>query len=168
MGEELGIEPGPDLRGLQEAILRQEPQLDRPQPPRPAPPAPPSDRRRRRARLAVLGGAALVGVGAALMLAGGGGGEHPATVELPSDSLVALDSATGAFESAVEVGGSPSAVAVGPSGVWVVNAHDRTVSKVDPVRRTEVETVGIGTAGTDVALTRGGVWVSSLEPPAVV
>ena len=44
LGEDLGIEPGPALRELEQAILQQKPQLDWTPPERPAPTAPPATR----------------------------------------------------------------------------------------------------------------------------
>ena len=85
---EVGVEPGPELRALQEAILRQDPSLE-PEP-RAAPSCPPeldaaaahaARRARRRARLAAraLGAARATGAGALVALTGAAGiGKTPA------------------------------------------------------------------------------------------
>jgi DNA-binding beta-propeller fold protein YncE len=73
----------------------------------------------------------------------------------------------------IEVGKNPIAVAVGDGAVWVVNHGDGTVSKIDPVGGTVLDTIRvappssctIGQGGRchgifDVAIGAGGVWVA--------
>ena len=139
------------------------PELELPPVPQPALPRP------RARRLLVLAASAVVAAAiaaVALVLALQGGASPIVAVE--KGALVVLDSRSGVPLSAVRVGKAPSAVAVGPSGVWVVNGHDGTVSRVDPVRRTLTDTIGVGEAATDVAVTESDVWVSTIEPPTVV
>jgi DNA-binding SARP family transcriptional activator len=72
---ELGIEPGPSLRELERAMLRQDPALEAQSPPPGAPPTPSSARPRRRRTLALLAGAGCLIAAAlvtALLLHGGG------------------------------------------------------------------------------------------------
>jgi len=165
LDEELGIEPGPELQKLHEAILRQAPDVA---PARPAPPATAPQRRRRRLRASLVAAAGLV-VAALLVLAltrpwRSGAGSGPPLVAVPKAALVALDPRSGLRLSSVRVGKAPSAVAVGASGVWVVDAHDRTISRIDPVRRTVTDTFGVGGAPTDVVVSGRDVWVSMTEP----
>jgi DNA-binding SARP family transcriptional activator/ABC-type branched-subunit amino acid transport system substrate-binding protein len=70
--DELGIEPGPALRELEAAILRQDPSLDPPA--RRSPPLLP--RRRSGLRLVALGGAALLAAGVVAGAVALGGDEH--------------------------------------------------------------------------------------------
>jgi DNA-binding SARP family transcriptional activator len=76
--EELGIEPGSELRELEKAILCQDPalavpQAPRPQPARPSAPMPGTSRRRRRSQLLLVAAAMLLagaGVAAAIVVSG--------------------------------------------------------------------------------------------------
>jgi branched-chain amino acid transport system substrate-binding protein len=60
------------------------------------------------------------------------------------------------------VGNTPSTIAVGEGAVWVLNADDRTISKIDPETK-EVETIGTGGVTTDLAVGEGAVWVGNGE-----
>jgi hypothetical protein len=169
LDKELGIAPGPELHTLHEAILRQAPEVA---PARPRPPAIPPRRHRRRLRVPLIGVAGLADASAlALALTQpwrSGARSGPPLVAVPKAALVALDPRSGLRLSSVRVGKVPSAVAVGPSGVWVVDAHDRTVSRIDPVRRTVTDTLGVGGGPTDVVVSGRGVWVSTTEPPRLI
>jgi hypothetical protein len=84
----------------------------------------------------------------------------------------------------ISVGDTPSGVAVAPSGVWVTNFWDLTVSRIDPATNTVLQTIKVGTstlAGPvfeglfpmGVASGEGSVWVTllgfrfdaSVDPP---
>ena len=79
--DELGIEPGPVLQELEQAILRQDSDLRLPAPPPAAPEAPPPAPRRRRLlyALAALGAALVAAASVAALVRGGGSGDHQAT-----------------------------------------------------------------------------------------
>jgi DNA-binding SARP family transcriptional activator len=170
LGEELGIEPGPDLQKLHEALLRHAPEVA-PERREPRPAAATSRRSSRRRAVAVVSACLVVVTAVVLALTkpweSDTGGRQP-LVSVPSGALIALDPRSGLRLSSIRVGKAPSAVAVGPSGVWVVNGHDGTLSRIDPVRRTLTDTIGVGGAVTDVAVTESDVWVSSIEPPALI
>jgi YVTN family beta-propeller protein len=136
--EELGIEPRPALQGLEKAILTQDPALE-PPPPRPpasqpggptaAPPGSPPPARRRRAAWLAAGALAAVAAAVAvpLLLAGG---EEPLVI-VP-DSLVRIDPETNEIAEVVPVGRWPDQVAAAGPYVFVVNADDGTITRVDP------------------------------------
>ena len=84
----------------------------------------------------------------------------------------------------ISVGDTPSGVAVAPSGVWVTNFWDLTVSRINPATNTVLQTIKVGTstlAGPvlegmfpmGVASGEGSVWVTlvgfrfdaSVDPP---
>lgn len=153
--EELGLEPSRELRALQEAMLRQDPELDLRRPG--ALRMVPRGRRGLRLALAValaLAALALVGLFGLL-----GSDETP---EPPrADGLVvAVSPRSGEVQARVPVGATPSAVAVGEGRVWVLNADDQTISRVDP-RSGASDTFAIGATPTDLAAGAGGVWVGS-------
>ena len=54
----------------------------------------------------------------------------------------------------------PTRLAVGERRVWVVNAGDGTVTRIDPGRHAAVATIKVGQALTGIAAGLGGVWVT--------
>ncbi len=63
----------------------------------------------------------------------------------------------------IVLGGSPGAVAVGAGAVWVANAADNSVSRIDPATNTEVATIRVTERPTgtpfSVTVAEGAVWV---------
>ena len=163
--EELGLEPSPEVRSLQEAILRHDPQLLATLAPRRSPPRR-SPSRRRRGRVAggavaVVTGVALV-TGALVLRLGGGDRVVPMPPQVGSVAIVAPGE--GRVVARIAVGATPSALAVADGSVWVVNADDQTVSKID-ARSRAVQTFGVGATPTDVAAGMGAVWVGGGGQP---
>jgi YVTN family beta-propeller protein len=66
-------------------------------------------------------------------------------------------------EVSLPTGSRPAAIAVGGGAVWVANAGDGTVSRIDPETNAVVATITIG--GTPVGIAFGGetVWVAVAE-----
>jgi len=165
MIDQIGLEPGPALRALEQAILEREPALGAPEPPPPlsSPRAPAGEprrkRRRPRARIALAALAVAVAVTAVVLAATR---EHPATglAAAPADSVAVIDPATGRIEAAVGVGHTPTAVTVGPDAVWVLNADDRTISRIDAGTR-RVSTFATDATPTDLAAAADGLWVGN-------
>lgn len=60
----------------------------------------------------------------------------------------------------IPVGHGPADVAVGNGAVWVVNATDGTVSRIDPVKSRVVKTIPVGNAPQRVAAGLGRVWIT--------
>ena len=156
--EEVGLEPGPALKNLQAAILRQDPDLEPARPPARRVRAP----RRRRGPLLVAGGGALLLVAiVTVALAISGGDDTAGLTTIVPNSVAVIDPATDRIVADIPVGATPTSVAVGEGGVWVLNADDRTVSKID-ARRLRVErTVASQPVPTDLAAGGGAVWVGS-------
>ena len=148
--EEVGLEPSRESRELQEAILRQDPQLDLR---RPRPPA------RGRSRALLLGAAAALAAAITAVVLLVGSDDAPEAQE--ADGLVvAVSPDSGEVRARIPVGATPSAVSTGEGHVWVLNADDRTISRVDP-RSRAVDTFAIGATPTDLAAGADGVWVGS-------
>ncbi len=170
--DDVGIEPGADLRELERRILQQDPALDHvvlvpdtaqartPPDQAPAPRGLPRRRRRSAAAIAL----ALVAVGglAAVLVVGGGDADPPATAAVREGSVVSIDPDTNRVKETVVLGGTPTSVSVGEGGVWVLNADRQSVSRVDP--RTRVaRTFGTGSVPTDLGAGAGALWVANGE-----
>jgi YVTN family beta-propeller protein len=152
LDDELGLEPGPELRALQERILRHDPELGG---------GPRRTLAVRRRRGPLLAGVALVtaaAVAGVLLL----DGDDKAPVARGSGGvLVSLDPKTGAPGDRTAVGTTPAAVALGAGAAWVVDADGQTVSRVGDDG--SVDTFATGTTPTSVAVGADAVWVGAGE-----
>ncbi len=97
-------------------------------------------------------------------------GEIWATSTSPG-ALVKLDAASLTEVERVNVGADPSYLAVDDQSVWVVNHHDRTVSRVDRASGSVVATIPLGApslkGGGAITLAGGHVWVDHLDDGSV-
>lgn len=163
LDDELGLEPGPELRALEQRILSQDPAL--------APSTPAQSPRLVAERRAARRGRALIAAGGALLLiaaiaagvveiAGG----SAATVRVAPNSLAAIDTRTDRVVAAVAVGARPSAIAFGSGSLWVANLDDQTVSRVDPTTLQTLRTIPVNDPPTGIAAAGGGVWVVESNP----
>lgn len=155
--DELGLEPGPELQRLQQAVLRQDPSLELA-----APVATGSPLRRGRTRaLAVVGVALALAAAAAIGIGLANRGDGSAAVP-PSagGQLLAVDAESGAVVRRLEAGRAPAAVAVHDDEVWVVDAEAQTVLRVDEATETS-ETLALGATPIDVAVGPGAIWVAN-------
>jgi len=155
--EQLGIEPGPELRELQREILTHDSALAA------GPTGPRLLLMPKRARRLPIIGATAIGLAAAVVAVGllvrSGDDDGPA-VPAPGNSLAAIDSASGRVAEVISVGRSPVSVTVGGGAVWVLNADDRTISRIgltDGSRRV----LATGTTPTDLAAGAGALWVGA-------
>jgi DNA-binding beta-propeller fold protein YncE len=61
----------------------------------------------------------------------------------------------------IQLGGAPSAVAAGEGSVWVSNAGDGTVQRIDPDAQSfDGDPIDVGGAPAGVAVGGGSVWVT--------
>jgi ABC-type transport system substrate-binding protein/DNA-binding SARP family transcriptional activator/streptogramin lyase len=178
--EELAVEPGPQLRKLQRAILDHDPALDLPSPqarpqsePEGEPPSlvpaaasepardPAARGRRHWTRRAVLAAGvaiALAGIAAFVPLS------RHATAAMPLNAnLLALVSPrNGAVQATVPLRAPPSDVTAGAGSVWAAEAGAGLVVRIDPVRHAVVATIPAGTSPSRITAGGGQVWV--LDP----
>jgi DNA-binding SARP family transcriptional activator len=161
LAEELGLEPGDELRRLEKAILEHDPALAPPVPPTRREPTPEERGRRlvNRSRLAIaLGALLLAGAVAGVVLALTGGSE---AVTVQANSVAAIDPTTGRITADVPIGGQPVAMTLGGGSLWVANADDQTVIRINPKTRKVEDTIGgLGTDLSDLAFAFGSVWVA--------
>lgn len=147
---ELGIEPGPELQDLQRRILAQDADLG---PTRRPPPL----TRRRPLALLLLGTVLVVGsvASAAVELTRG---SSRSVLAFASNSVAIIDPRTNRLIGDVPVGNTPTRLVVGADALWVLNADDRTISRIDAKTRA-VSTFAAGPDPTDIAFGEGSLWV---------
>jgi DNA-binding SARP family transcriptional activator/streptogramin lyase len=165
--DELGIEPGPRLQELEQAILRHDPSLEAhgPQARRSGEgesietvPQRPRFLSRRTVSLAA---ALMLAIVAALVAAArysSGGSLKPFV--LAGDSVAVIDPGTDTIVGEIPVGDRPTGPAVGEGSVWVGNRDDNTLLRIDP-KSLDVRTIGLGVEPIDVEVGAGSVWVLS-------
>jgi DNA-binding SARP family transcriptional activator/ABC-type transport system substrate-binding protein len=156
--EELGIEPTQSLRDLEQAILRQDPELGRPR-------RLPTSRGPRALAgvlaFAVAGAAAAVVV----LLTQGGAGSAQAIAQPNSDVLVSAPSGKILDAAAVR---DTVAVRFGAGSLWSVSAEGE-LTKVDPSTGEIVATIGLGiTKPGGLAVGAGSVWVTDAYSPTLL
>jgi DNA-binding SARP family transcriptional activator/ABC-type branched-subunit amino acid transport system substrate-binding protein/DNA-binding beta-propeller fold protein YncE len=151
LAEELGLEPSESLRRLECRILEHDAALAAPA--RSRIPGPSS---RRRGALAAAGALA-VSVAVVLLLTGGQQTPEPAR----AGGLAGVYDSSGRLLDRVALGTAPSTVAVGERGVWVLDAEDKTVSRIDPAGHDVTRTFGTASTPTDLAVGGGAVWVGN-------
>jgi DNA-binding SARP family transcriptional activator len=171
---ELGLEPGPDLKRLERAILEQDPALDppstahRPSPSPATPPAPAGRRRRPRAAIAIVLGIVVAASAAAAAVIGLGGSDAKPVVVVPN-SIAVVDAGTGRVKADIAIGGRPVSIALGAGSIWVVDADDDTLLRIDPkTYRLEKAIGGLGNDLSAVAYGFGSVWVAGGNDGTVV
>ena len=155
---ELGLEPGKPLQRLEQQILTQDPELDlAPRvsaPPAPAA-APPGSRRPQLALLGVAVTAVLIVAVFALLR------RDDASTGLAAaapGSVGVIDPANNRLVADIPVGESPKGVVAGDGSIWVANAGDATLSRIDPTRRVLQRTISLPGSPSDAAFA-GSVWV---------
>jgi DNA-binding SARP family transcriptional activator/streptogramin lyase len=183
--DDLGIEPSEALQRLQQAILRHDPSLERPEgtaavnglvPTKTPPPPTPTldaeareDRARMRLRprrwqLALTAVVILSGSGAAAVILSRSAGASPHVVP---NSLVRIDPRSGKIVSVTQVGAEPQQIAVTPRGIWTNNLTENAVSRYD-LRTHKVQTLGTPPEPFAVVADDRNAWVSSLRTSSVI
>jgi ABC-type transport system substrate-binding protein/class 3 adenylate cyclase/streptogramin lyase len=114
---------------------------------------------RRRAPLVALlvAGLALCGAVLAYLLTRGG----EASTAIAANVAGFVDGSSGELLAEVPVAGRPSAVAVGPGAVWVTDAVDGTVLRIDPTKHLVVDRIEVGRDPEAVVVGDGLVWVAN-------
>jgi YVTN family beta-propeller protein len=157
LADELGLEPGEELRRLQKSILEQDESLAPPDGPTAVVGAPWSDRRRLRVLAVVVGALLLVAaLSAAIVLATRGS----KAIVVRANSVAALDAETGKVVADVPIGGSPVAIAFGAGAVWAVDADHSTIARIDAKTKEVLPIGGLGSQVSDVTFAFGSLWVA--------
>jgi YVTN family beta-propeller protein len=170
LSDELGLEPGSELRVLEQRILNQDPALDLTVGPSVADRGP--DLETTNARQTVRG-RRLIAAGAALLLAAAVAaavtesiGASGPTVRVGANSVAAIDVSSNTVAAAVAVGAEPGAITFGSGALWVANVDDQTVSRVDPHTLQTLAAIPLKQPPTGIAATDGSVWAVTSSPSA--
>jgi len=157
LDDELGLQPGQELRQLEAAILRHDDALSPPAPaPAAKPAAPPPERRGRRLAL----GAAIAALAVtAAVIAAFSLRDEAAPVVVPPNFVAAIDPATNKVTSMLQAGSRPGPVAGGAGSVWVANLDGKSLTRIDPATPKVVDTIPLPAMPTAITVGRGGVWV---------
>ena len=160
--EELGLEPGPELRRLEAAVLAQDPALDLPAKPAGRPvsqAARPGNRRRQ--PWAVLGAVALLATASITAVVALGSGATGTSSAIMPNGAGAVDPVTGRVAASVPVGSAPGGIAAGAGSIWVTNGADGTVTRIDPSGPHVQQTLVVGSLPAGIVYGAGAVWVAN-------
>jgi len=163
--DELGIEPGQALQHLESQILNQDRALDRR-----APTGRPSLLpRTRRLRVAVLAACALALASAAAFVLSRSGGSSA----VPANAVGVIEAGTGNLAASIAVGPAPSLIAYSGSArqreVWIANAGDQTLSRIDArTRKPSGPVVSLGATPAGLAVGLDSVWVLDKDSPQLL
>jgi DNA-binding SARP family transcriptional activator len=168
--EELGIEPSPELRELEQKILTQSEELSAPRRvPRRKPERPPSGvaatheaRRRRGGRLIIAGATVLLVAAAAAIWQreGSGGSSGNVAIDAAPNSMVVVDAARSRAVAAVPLPGRPTDVAAGDGRLWVTTVDSPSLTSIDARTHKLARTVPLRGRPDAVALGAGSIWVA--------
>ncbi len=172
-----GIEPGAELRELHERILRQDPSLQLPateptengrapalQSDSPAGDARGPPRLLRSRSLLVAAAVLAIAAIAVVAVTRLTGAEPQPGIDENAVGLIDPDAAV--VTAQYPVGRDPTAVAGGGGSVWVANARDGTVSRIDR-ERDQVATIAVGEDPTGLAFAAGSMWVTDRQDRTV-
>jgi peptide/nickel transport system substrate-binding protein len=163
--EEFGIEPGPDLRRVESAILEQAEWLDKPATPSPVarpasagdgPARPASGRGRRRGLIAAAGSLAAV-VTLALLVGGALATRRPMA---GPDTVGVIDAGRGVLDAVVTKVGRPGGVAYGAASAWITDTADDQLLQADLGGRV-TDSIHVGPGPGAVTVGGGEVWVAN-------
>ena len=162
--EELGLEPGEELRELERAILRQDPGLAAPAAlptnvTEPAPAAAGDEDRRLGVRALAIGVALVLLAAAAVGFAVNRDVSAPAAVA--GNSVAVIDPETDTVAASIAVGARPAAIASAADTVWVSNLDDSSVSRIDASAQKVVRTIALEHPANALVADGKGVWTTA-------
>jgi len=171
--DELGIEPGPELRELERRVLDHDPSLALAPTAHSVPASRPEDElpvtrppRWRRGQLFVASGVlagVVVAVGVAALALGSGGRNGGAPPPIVGNTLVRIDPEADRVTDVIRVGLDPDRLVATADAVWVANAGDRTVSRIDTQTGKQRRIRGFPFVSSITADPIGHVYVSSFK-----
>jgi YVTN family beta-propeller protein len=116
-------------------------------------------KRRKRRRLNYFGGSLALGAAVIAAVLFVTSGTTPVVNKDEDKPAPPAGRAVPVITDVIEVGDDPNGIAVGPTGVWVANTEDDTVTRIDPSTDEVVATVPVTDRPDDVAVGNDFVWV---------
>jgi YVTN family beta-propeller protein len=156
--DELGIEPGRQLKELEQSILRQDPALETPSLDSRGTPAPEPPRRRLTRRTVTATAAATViaaTAAAGIVLSG----NERRQIRLAAEAVGVVRD--GRLVDQAHLGMAPAAIAAGAEGIWIASADGNSASRLDPKTFAVRQTIPVGDGPSGIAIGRGTVWVTN-------
>jgi hypothetical protein len=167
--DELGIEPSPELRDLEQQILTHDEELSAPRRrrrPVSLPPAPSAHdaSRPRKAGWLLVGGASLIISAGGVAIAERSGGSHrsvaPVAIDAAPNSMVVVDPTRSRPVAAVPLPGRPIDVAADSVRLWVTTVDAASLTSIDAKTRRILRTTPLRGRPDAVATGAGSVWVA--------
>ena len=162
--EELGLEPGPALQQLEQAVLQQDASLDLPGkaaavqvPAAGQGTARPSGRSAGRSRTLLAAAAALAVTIALLVTASARGSAHLAA---GPDTVGVIDVGQSDLSAVVTGVGRPAGVGYGAGAIWVTDSADDLLLRVNSAGQV-TDRIPVGRGPADVTVGDGEVWVAN-------
>jgi len=161
LADELGLEPGPELRAVEASILQQEEGAG-------PPPRRVARLRRRRVRWAPFGILTAAAAAFAIVMVAYAGTGRPASVRVTAHSLALIDPRGGAVVADIPLSSTPLRDAATTDAVWMVDEEIGTLTRIDPRTRMVVRTIPVGNGLTDVVASRRAVWALAARDDRLV
>jgi ABC-type transport system substrate-binding protein/DNA-binding SARP family transcriptional activator/DNA-binding beta-propeller fold protein YncE len=152
--DELGVEPGPELKELERRILEHDPSLDAPRPERPVATA----RKLGRRGIAIAFAGLLAVGGVAAILAVALSGNEARALGAAPNSVGVVDGRHDRLQMVITAGGEPGGIAAGAGAVWVTDTASDLLLRISENGRS-VDRIPVGHRPTGVAVGDGQVWV---------
>ena len=160
---ELGIEPGAELRELEQAILRHDPELAPPTrevAPGQVLPARTTKRRRDLGVAIAAVAAAVIAVAAVTLSKSHTGAAAP----VHGNAVAVVDAATAHLLGSVPVDSRPAAIAYGAGSIWVSSPDARSVARISPSSRQVVASIPLDRPAQGLAATSRSLWAVGSRP----
>jgi YVTN family beta-propeller protein len=157
---QVGIEPGAELRALEQAILRHDPALALPSTSEmfavnDESPAPPPRRRRKGLAVAV----AVVLIAGLATIAAFAARQPPSTAaSVRGDAVAVVDAAHARLVGSVPVTAPPGAIAYGAGSVWVSFPDARSVIRISPESRRVAASIALEVPAQSLAVAGSVLW----------
>jgi YVTN family beta-propeller protein len=155
MVNELGLEPGPGVRELEQRILRHDPAL--------AAPRRADNAHGPRARVLQFAAAALV-LGAALTagMVFRSGAAHAGHAALAgANGMVAVDTGSGRIVAATALSGTPEAVTSDAGSVWAADPGTDAITRIAPGTGAVADQIPVGGEPGSIVSGGGAIWAAS-------
>jgi YVTN family beta-propeller protein len=153
--ENLGLEPGPELRELERRILEHDPALGSHR-------LVVVRRQRRRARTRLLAGALMFGALLAAVLAVGFTAAPGRSPRLAGgNGVVGIGAGSARLVTATTLTGAPGGITAGLGSVWVADPGANAVSEIDPSSGRVIDRIPLDSEPGSIAWGAGAVWVAS-------